>query len=239
MKSERRHELQYNELSHQITSLVAWAKRNGNYLAWGALLIAAVAAIGSVMWNSHRGKLVARENEYNMAMKNADPEVRLSSLTKISQEEGDKLITVEATLAVADEWANRVVSGQGKASAEQIAEYNKSAAACYQLVIDNFQKDFPAMATKAHIGLAKLAENRRDFVQAAAQYQQAKATCPQGNPLMIDIKAGTDNIETIRLAGAVQFATTAPAKPVTTAPASGPASKPALPATTPATKPAK
>jgi hypothetical protein len=244
MKSERRHELQYNELSQRLRALLAWAKKNANYLSWAMLLVAVAVAISFFLVNSHRNKLAARVSEFDRAKVEVDPEVRMNNLTKVANEEGgDRMITAEATLAVANEWANRVNLGQGKASKEQIEEYNKNAATYYQRVVDNFSKEFPAIATGAHIGLAKVAENRRDFDQAAAQYLKAKAICPKGSGLTYDIEAGAKNIATIRLP--VEFATTAPAKPVTTAPASKPASKPATtrsatqPESAPATKPVK
>jgi hypothetical protein len=242
MKSERRHELQYNMLDQKLSALLAWTKKNANHISWGVLLIVAVVAIGVLWHNSSQNKLSARGNEYDQAVKNTDPDMRLNSLIKISQEEGDRLITVEATQQVGDEYSKRITAGQGKASVDDLKKLNDSAAGYYQRVIDNF-KDYPAFESKAHYGMAKLAENRRDFDQAAKEYQLARSACPQGSPLMEDITSGSNNLPTLRLQ-TVKFATTAPAKPVTTEPASGPATKPATfpasaPATVPAAKPGK
>ncbi len=228
MKSQRRHELHYNELGQTLANLLEWAKKYGNYLAWGALL-ASVVVLVAVFVNRSRDKaLQERQNDFDRAVANQDPDVRLNGLAKIADEDGDKFITARATELVADEYASRIISGQGKASTEKLQEFSDRAKQYYQRLIDNFN-EYPALAAEGHFGLAKLAENRGDFDTASVEYLAAKKASPPDYPIWFRADEGLRELDKLRQK--VSFATTAPA----TQPASAPAAT--RPATSPAEKP--
>ena len=244
MKSQRRHELHYNELGQSLANLLEWAKKYSNYLAWGALLAAVVVLVAVLVNRSRNKTLMERQNDYDRAITASDPEVRLTSLAKIADEPGDEFITIQATERVADEYANRIISGQGKASPDKLKEFAYQAKQYYQRLIDK-AKEYPAMAAEGHFGLAKLAENDGNFEGADAEYREARKVSPPNYPILAFADEAIKKLALLRQN--VNFATTAPATqpasaPAATRPATAPAGKtPATGATapSPATKPAK
>jgi tetratricopeptide (TPR) repeat protein len=236
MKSERRHELHYNELGQYLTNLLAWVKKYANYLAWGALLVAVVVLVVVYMNRSAETKFSERQNDFEHAVAAADPDVRLNGLLKIAQGEGDKFLTAQATQLVAIEYSNRIISGQGKASKDELKKFSDQATQNYQRLIDSF-KEYPAMVAQGHFGLGKLAENRGDFETAGAEFLAAKKSSPQDYPILLSADESIKELATLRQP--VKFATTAPATQPASA-ATKPAEKvPATGATAPAEKPAK
>lgn len=235
MKSERRHELQYNELGQQLTGLMAWVKKNSTFIAWGALLAAVVVLVVVFLHRSNEKKFVERQNDFDHAITAVDPDVRLNGLIKIADEEGDKFITARATQLVADEYSSKIISGQGKATPEELKQFNAKAKDYYQRLVEKF-KEFPSMVAQAHFGLAKLAENAGDFDTARAEFKAVKESSPAGYPILASAEQGLKEVDTLRQE--VKFATTAPATQPSSAPAAtGPAAAPAP--KTPATGAAK
>jgi len=225
MKSQRRHELQYNELGQSLTNLIAWVKKYSNFLAWGALLAAVVVLVVVFLNRSNEKKLAERQNDFDHAVTASDPDVRLNGLIKIADEQGDKFLTARATQLVADEYSSKIISGQGKATPEELKQFSAKAKDYYHGVINNFQ-EYPSMVAQAHFGLAKLAENAGDFDTASVEFRAAKDVSPAGYPILAAADEGLKGLATLRQE--VKFATTAPATQPSTAPApTRPASAPA------------
>ena len=240
MKSERRHELHYNELGQQLSSLLAWVKKYSNYLAWGALLAAVVVLVVVYMNRAGEKKMLERQNDFDHAVTSPDPDVRLNGLVKIADGEGDKFLTAQATQLVAEEYSSRIISGQGRASKDELKKFNDQATLYYQRLIDNF-KEYPAMVAQGHFGLGKLAENRGDFDAAGAEFLAAKKSSPPDYPILLSADEAIKEVATLRQP--VKFATTAPATQPASAPAAtGPAGKNSATGAaspSPITKPAK
>jgi hypothetical protein len=234
MKSERRHELQHNVLDQKLSDVLDVLKKYGNYLAWGVLLVAVVVLL--VVWvrQSRAKEQAALQIKFDTAMTELqkEPDARLNQLTELTNQDRDKFIAVQASLAVADEYADRIAAGTGRIADKDLKDYAVKAGEYYSRVV-NAYADFPAQVAKAHIGLAKLAENAGDFDQAGKEYSLATKACPAQNPIVLLANEGLQRLATLKQP--VKMATTAPA----TQPASAPASRAA--ATTPpgATAPAK
>jgi hypothetical protein len=229
MKSQRRHELQYNELGQSLTNLIAWVKKYSNFLAWGLLLAAVVVLVVVFLNRSGEKKLAERQNDFDHAVTASDPDVRLNGLMKIADEQGDKFLTARATQLVADEYSSKIIAGQGKASPEELKQFAAKAKDYYRKLIKDFT-EYPSMVAQAHFGLAKLAENESDFDAAAAEFLAAKKSSPPDYPVLASAEEGLKEIATLRQE--VKFATTAPATqpssaPAATRPAAAPAEKPA------------
>ena len=139
MKSQRRHELQYNILDQKLTDLLAWLKKYSTYIAWGVTLVVVAVAITFIVRNSSEKKRLAGQGDYDQALRISDDDARLAALRKIADEEGDPFITAQATEKVAEEYARRINASEGRSSNEDLLKLNDLAKEYYQRVASNFE----------------------------------------------------------------------------------------------------
>jgi len=254
MKSQRRHDLKQNVLSIELAHIRDFLKRRGNLLAWAALIVALGIFIFVYVRSRHQGQIEDVRVRFEQLQAQAEnPEVKaediIAGLKSLADQDSDPRVAALATVTLGDQCFMRSIVGQA-AQAEQKEvgralpksqqkELLDQAGTYYRKVLQNFPTETDAVA-RAYVGLAKLAEDRGDFEEAAKEYDSAIAlnvtgaavTAQEGKARLAEIKS------------AVPMATTMPAeekKPQTqpaTAPAAGPAAtRPAVEAE-PATKPA-
>lgn len=259
MKSQRRHDLKQSALGTELVHIRDFLKRRGNLLAWIALAIALVILVVVYVRGRERGRVETVRHQWDQYQVQArNPEARIEdligALKPLAEQDVDRRIAAQATLQMGDHHLLRAVLGQTSGPEQQEVgkplskseqkELADKAAEQYRRALQDFS-DMPVFAARAHVGLAKLAETRGEFDQAAKHYQSA-----------IDLKApavsqvakeGLDRLAEIK--SPVQMASKAPAPklPVpqtlpsdepTTKPATAPATRSAPAATGPATAPA-
>ena len=205
MKSKRRHELKQNVLDLELARGMSFLKKRGGQLLWAVAIAALVVLAAVYVYRSHRDKHAALQAEYStLKAAAADPGTKADELLDrfrlLAEQDDNKRIAALACVDMGD-----IHAGQAD-QAEQAAKW-------YQAAIQRFAGQALA-AAKARIGLAKLAEQRRDFDAARAEYQ-AVLKMPQlhDQPVAACARQGLAEIENLH--GEVRMATTLPSQPAT------------------------
>lgn len=210
MKSERRHELQENTLGLEIQKTVEFFKAKGNYIA-GAVLVAVLIVMVVVYV---RGKAEDRAAELQMQYESRNsagmtPQAQVELLESLSAQRDDKGVAALATVDLGDLFARRMLAAGPTADPAQWKELGDKSEGYYRTAIASFGDERLA-AAKAHLGLARLLESRRDFEAARAEYETVKAmTDLEGQPVVFQALRGLAQLD--ELSAPVQMATTAPA----------------------------
>ncbi len=217
MKSERRHELTHNALQQQLVNLLAFLKKNANYFAWG--LLAAALIVIAIVWFVRRG-----EDERNRLQaawdsvmeSRSSPQAdakqldsRISILADLAGQSKNKYVQRQATLALGDAYAEKLVTGEKPLDAAQETECTSKAAEYYSKVISQYG-EYPDEVAAAHYGLARLAETRHDWKAAGEQYNEALKIAPEGS--IVNVLAKQAIGELPQLQQPVKMAATAPAE---------------------------
>jgi tetratricopeptide (TPR) repeat protein len=234
MKSERRHELQENILSHGLAQTVDFCRRNANALSWGALGVAVLVLLAALWYRYSSGQNEKLQYEFStlvlMPQQEMKPEERLDKLKDLAKRDSNEQRLAAVTYEIGREYAFRALVApeiDRKALSDQASSY-------FTQVIQKYAKE-NLLVAKAHLGLAKLAETQGDFNTAQAQYQAVLNMASVSDyPVAVLAKEAREAMEQFRQP--IVFATTAPStQPTTTsapASASAPASGPATSAAT-------
>ncbi len=272
MKSQRRHELQYNILDQKLTDLLAWLKKYSTYIAWGVTLVVVAVAI------TFMGAQFQREEAPGAAGRlrpgPADQRRRRPARgPSQDRRRGGRPVHHRAgdgkgcgRVCPPHQCQRGQVLERGSSEAQRPGE-GVLPASGVKLRVPRFRAaGHPGGA--AHIGLARLAEDRgqladdradlaeqrgdhdlaakerdtaaKEYDAAAKEYSAAAGVAPHGSSLAGIAQRYLQQLDSIRRP--VRMATTMPAaaQPAT-GPATGPATtKPATghPTTAPASKPA-
>ena len=240
MKARRRHELRQNVLDAELARGLGFFKRYGTRISW-LVLIAALAVLSVVYVRAKmRRKHLELRQEYDVLVLGwdvsdveIDPQERLGRLGELAGQDSDEHIAAMAQVALGDTYARRALFGQGGLDRESLSD---KAADCYRRTLTRFPGELVA-AAKARIGLARLAENRRDFEAAKAEYEAVRQMVElRGHPVQLAAASGLGELKA--LTQPVRMVATLPAEPLAeTAPAEAPtrpaATKPDQPASGP------
>ncbi|MDP7162757.1 MAG: hypothetical protein QF577_08530 [Phycisphaerae bacterium] len=228
MKAKRRHELQHNVLDAELSKAIEFLKRRGTTILWGVGIAALIVLVGVYVHRRHQAKLSAPQQRYDRLKSTArfgvtDPDQLLRTLETLADQRDNKEVAALASVDVGDTCAMRNLVGTKLTGAER-AQLAQTARQRYQLVLREFS-DLPAAVGRAHLGLAKLAETRRDFSAARVQYQAALNLGDSAGPVTHAMaQDGLNRLEDF--ATPVRLATTLPSRP-TTVPVIGPTTQPA------------
>ncbi len=233
MKSQRRHELQENVLSAEITQVVNFLRKRGGAIAWGVLIAALIFFV--IVYARSRSQQKTARLQADFERATVDPNLpsdqRVRLLEELSEQDDDERLAALATLELGIDCAARMNAAGPATDPVEWKGLADRAAVYYRKVISEFADRKLAVA-KAHLGLGKLAESRGDFEAASAEYQ-AVLRISELSSHPIAMQTGASLRQLGMLARPVQMATTAP----TTQPASQPATQPASgPETLPATQ---
>jgi hypothetical protein len=226
MKTERRHELQHNSLDTELVKIVDYLKKNAKGISLTILTVIAAITLGYVIIRNQAAKVSIPRQEFDQLkmLDTSTPDGRLKFLAvfeKLAAQTGNDrfaaLACVEAgDLCVMQQVAGDFVSG----SLNKAQNY-------YQRVVDEFSGDSEALG-RAYLGLARLAEGKRDFASAREHYQQIVAL---GDKTSLLVKnAATMALDTLSdIEKPVRLATSRPAPVITRSliPTSQPTSQPA------------
>ncbi|MFO0974246.1 MAG: hypothetical protein U1A27_12525 [Phycisphaerae bacterium] len=170
MKTERRHELQTNELSQQIDELMSFARTHGRQIGLAVVAVAAVVAGASWFVNSRRATLhKGWEDLYSRtAVTSNDPREWASYYREIQQRGVSKLLSGGALMQAADRLAVAALE-PGKSASDRQAFAKDAEGLCQQVVSEC--GDVPALTARAKLMLGMLAEQRGDSATARQEYE--------------------------------------------------------------------
>jgi len=224
MKAKRRHELHENVLGAELTQVIDFFRRRGALIAWGLLIAALIVLVVFYARDKSRKKAFERRSQLDKALMDANltPTERIGILKDLSAK--NDLIAARATLALGDMFARRMAVTGPDADPAAWRTLGDQAAAYYRDAIARFG-EMKVQVAKAHLGLAVLAENRRDFEAARSEYEiVANDEGLAGQPVAELAREGLAGLKLLA-EGEVRMATTAPAEPATQ-PATQPVTQP-------------
>jgi len=168
MKSDRRHELQTNELANWIGRQYERHQGHLPTVLWGALAIVAVIVLIGV-WGSRSSNSVAGAWEEFYQVGNADPKVRSKRLEALVEKYHDTEIALWARLDLADQLC---YDGHAKLDFEREAAktYLSKAQKNYALVLQD-PKALPEMIRRAALAEARCWELMGDRENAIETYK--------------------------------------------------------------------
>jgi len=211
-------------LDAELGRVVSFLKTKGNYILWAAVVAALIAAIVMYVGRRYRDTRERLQAQYDQLMlSQGDPTVRpddvLQGMKDLAAQYDDKRIGALASVHVGDLYAARATTAATEAERKSLQD---QAAAYYARAAEAFP-DQPMGIAKAHLGLAKLAEDRRDFKVAEAQYRAVLAmTDLAGYPVTAAAEQALKDLPALK--EPVPMAATAPStQPAETQPASRPA----------------
>jgi|GEM_PF-1864205 len=220
MKAQRRHELQQNILGFELSKLLSFVKRHANTLSWavlGVLIIVLVIVWVSIQTRGKHEKLRAQLEQAIGASEIASDE-RIRILQSLSRQDSDKPIAAQATVALGNVYLALAQIAEPGAGEEQL----EKAAPAFRDAIGRFPDQKESLAL-AHIGLATVAVDRKEFDVAEQEYQTVIRMAElEGRPAWVAAIQGLQSLPELRTS--VHMATTLPTQPAT---ASAPASEPA------------
>ena len=175
MKSERRHELQHNELALWLMKLGEAIKPYQNMI-WLGVAVVLVFVLGYTLWSRQASARTTQAwNELNAAMTGGG--VNMVTLAKVADENRGTSAGQTAAIVLADchlaEGCARLFAS--KASAMQ--ELNK-AIALYQMILDEAR--FETLRERAMFGLARANEAKGELSEAEKLYAQVTSRWPKG-----------------------------------------------------------
>jgi predicted negative regulator of RcsB-dependent stress response len=173
MKSERRHELQHNELAEWLARSSETIKPYQNIIL-AAVVAVLVAVLGYTLWSRDAANRTSQAwDELNVVVNSGDP----AKLTKITEDYPNTNVGTTAAIVAADghlrEGCERLFVN--KATAQQ--ELAK-AIELYRLVIE--QGQMPLELERATFGLARAQEAKGDLALAEKLYGEVAAKWPNG-----------------------------------------------------------
>ena len=241
MKATRRHELKENVLAHELVKLKSGLSKYGSWI-FVAVLLVGIAVVVVVQLRARTERQRAAEKADLNRLTGADPDLaaeeRLAGLMRLAAEAKDPVVGAQAGVTAGNNYLTRYNVASDRSSKESRGFLDQAKSA-FQLVLDR-RGDQELFAAQAHFGLGSLAETLGDFAAAKGHYETAAGMVDETEQVAKNARAQIEKLPT--LATSVPFATTRPAEPPTTGPATtapaatGPATKPS--ASGPATKPA-
>lgn len=211
MKARRRHELQQNVLDAELARVVEFFRKYGTYMVWGGVIVALVLLVTtySISKSRERRRNVHARYERAMTDRNIKLDERLKDLKALVEQDVNRDIAALACLAVGDQNAAQLATAGSSTPAGRRKHSHDQAEIHYRKAIRRFA-DRPVIVGRAHLGLALLAESRRDFDAAEAEYHAVLAAAQlQAGPLADAAAKGLETLDQLRLP--VAMATTAPA----------------------------
>jgi len=165
MKSERRHELEKNELAEWLVKSVEGIKPYTNWILGTVLLVAVATA--SYAWWSGRSRTQDEEawGLYYQALDNQDPE----ELDAVADKYPNHEAAYWATVAAAD-CLRRVGCGELFRDKTVAGERLTEAVERYTKVLDDEDCEDPVLLQRATFGLARALESQTELERARQRY---------------------------------------------------------------------
>ncbi|MFP4141142.1 MAG: hypothetical protein ACOCZU_07905 [Planctomycetota bacterium] len=194
MKSERRHELQQNELDQELHEMVRWFRRNASRVIWIVILVIGLVIAGWYWVYNARQANAAIQGQFTQAVVFPSPELtqaeQIRNLQELSEAD-NRSIAAAAILRMGNIYLLQTTTLPQPMEAVQAGE---RAVLQFNRVIKDFAQ-LPDMVAGAYYGLAKEAEGREDWTQAREYYEKV-ANMPQlsGNPVLLLAQGGLNDL---------------------------------------------
>ncbi len=198
MKSERRHELQQNELDHELHEMVRWFRRNASRVIWVAILVVGLVVAGWYWLYNARQADAAIQGQFNRAVVFPNREFteaeQIQQLQELSEVD-DRRIAAAAILRMGNIYLLKTTTALQPMEAVQAGE---RAVLQFNRIIKDFAS-LPDMEAAAYYGLAKEAEGREDWDQAREYYEKvANMTQLSGNPVLLLARGGLNGLPSLK-----------------------------------------
>ena len=173
MKSERRHELQHNELAAWMARSAAAIQPYQNIIL-AAVVVVLVATLGYTLWSRDAaGRASQAWDELNAVVLSGDP----VKLRKIAEDYPNSSVGTAAAMVAADDHLKAGCDKLFVSKATAQLELNK-AAELYRSVLQ--QGQLPLELERATFGLARAQEAKGDLEAATKLYGEIAAKWPDG-----------------------------------------------------------
>ncbi|MFQ6048685.1 MAG: tol-pal system YbgF family protein [Phycisphaerae bacterium] len=171
MKGTRRKELRSNELIESLRQLVAFGRRHSNYVVAGAVGAALVVGLGAYWQRAKAGRLQQGWSELLLvAQREGSGSDRLARLRQVAEGYEAAPLAAVAWQLLGDALFDQATYGVAGEQAGRREELLDQASRAYQRILARYRQQWIARAV-ALIGLAKIAENRHDWLEARRYYQ--------------------------------------------------------------------
>ena len=173
MKSERRHELQHNELATWLINSFQTVKPYQNLL-FAVVAAVLVAVLGYTLWTRDAASRTSQAwDQFNAVVQSRDP----AKLTKLSEEYPNTPVGTTAAVVAADDHLQEGCERLFVNKALAQTELNK-AIDLYRLVLE--QTQVPMQLERATFGLARAHEAKGELEAAEKLYGEVAARWPNG-----------------------------------------------------------
>lgn len=169
MKSQRRHELQQNTLSVELSQVGQWVRRNGTKLALAALVVALLVLVGTYIYRSYRDAAIERTYLLYTWLSGSEPaELDDARKQELAQEDG-----LEGVLATYLLGRDRMAASFNEmfkpdSDAEKVRQLRDEAQEYFQATL-NQAEDHPVLAAQARYSLTVIYEDRGQYDKALEQ----------------------------------------------------------------------
>lgn len=180
MKTERRHELQQNELAQQIDQFGDYARRNANRLLAVGVGVLVVIIAGYWVIKSRESRIMDGWATLSDTTLAADPASAIDRYRAVAAESGNAQLTISAWLRVGETAMSQIITEGGKkdsatsAPATAAKDWRKAAEEAYQNVVRLAGSADTTAKGQALMMLGVLAEDRGEFEEARKFYAQIK-----------------------------------------------------------------
>ncbi|MCB9858017.1 MAG: hypothetical protein H6818_20220 [Phycisphaerales bacterium] len=178
MRSDRRHELQTNELSTQLEKVTESVKQNATLLT--AIVGGAIVVVAIGIWFVNQRATAQTDAWSRLAVSNADdaaPADLISKFEAVAKDNVTPEITRSAWLKVSRTALSQLIKDRPETEApdpEARKELLASAEEAFNAVVANPGKDITALG-RALMGLGTIAEDRGEFDKAKGYYEKVKS----------------------------------------------------------------
>jgi hypothetical protein len=172
MKARRRKDLKTNELIQSLQDAVAFVRQHATYIAAAAIALVLVIGLGGY-WRHAKGKQIEQGWSELMAARSggASGQERLERLREVVDNCSDARLLAAARQSLGDALSDEAIYGPGREDTERQGKLLSEAVTVYEQILA-VDKEQWLNAGAALMGLAKVAEQRRDLEEARRRYQQ-------------------------------------------------------------------
>jgi tetratricopeptide (TPR) repeat protein len=169
MKSQRRHELQQNTLSVELSQVGQWVRNNGTRLALGALVVALLVLVGTYIYRSYRDAAIERTYLLYTWLSGSEPaELDDARKQELAQEDGLEGVMATYLLGRDRMTASFQEMFKGDSDPEKVRQLRDEAQDYFQATLDQ-AGDHPVLAAQARYSLTVIYEDRGEYVKALEQ----------------------------------------------------------------------
>lgn len=182
MKTERRHELQTNELAQQIDQISTYARQNANRLIiFGVAVLVVIIALYWVV-KGRQARIMDGWATLSDSSLMADPASAVERFRSVAQDSSDPRLTVSAWLRVGETAMSQIIAGDAKKSdassapapTTSIDEWKKTAQEAFENVVRLAGSRDSTAKGEALMMLGVLAEDRGEFEKAREYYTRIR-----------------------------------------------------------------